>query len=303
MRVYSKGGSTLQTNNLTSFFGAAADQTSTDNKVVFDQGSGRYYMANLLVNCCDVNNNPDRQSDQARRLAELDPTGSWCVYGFGFFTDTSGNILDQPKLGFSDDKITITENLNGNGGGSLMDVLQKSDAIAGCGGLAGTGFTTNDFNVMPAISLSSTGDQYAIFNDGGGTAKILDITGTPTGGGVSCSETDKGIFGLNTRRRPRSPEAGRRRSIPATRVTRALYSRTVNSGPPRATPATPAMGNHACIRVDEFDTTNSFNILHRPGAERRQRKRHLHARGFARYAAAILSSATRSPRPRPSPRW
>src|SRR5947209_2311919 len=50
MRVFSKGGTVLQTNDLTPFFGAAPDQTSTDNKVVFDSGAGRYYMANLQVN-------------------------------------------------------------------------------------------------------------------------------------------------------------------------------------------------------------------------------------------------------------
>jgi hypothetical protein len=264
MRVYSKGGATLQTNNLTSFFGGASDQTSTDNKVVFDQGADRYYMANLLVNCCDGSGNPTGSQIKLAVSQNSDPTGSWCVYTFGFFTDTSGNVLDQPKLGYSNDKITITENQNGGGSGSLMDVLQKSDVLAGCSSVAGTGFTTNDFNVMPVISLSGTDDQYAVYNNGGSNAHILDITGTPSGGGVSFSDTSKGIAGLNTPPQAAQPPFSGGGTAPIDTSDNRYQSAVYQFGQIWATAGdacNPGDATHACIRVDEFDANNSFNVI------------------------------------------
>jgi len=267
MRVFSKGGAVLQTNDLTPFFFASTDQTATDGKVVFDSGAGRYYMVDLLVN------NPSAPTGSQVKLAvsqSSDPTAGWCVYTFGFFTRTDGTVLDQPKLGFSDDKIMMTENENG-GTPEDFDILQKSDVLAGCSSVAGTGFSNSAFNLMPVISLSSTADMFAVYNFNScflficnQNAGILDITGTPAGGNVTVNETDKGINGLNT------PPQGVQPAFPSggtapidtsdNRYSTAVFQfGHIWAGADDA--CNPGDGNHACMRFDEFDATNGFNVL------------------------------------------
>jgi len=267
MRVISKGGVVLQTNDLTPFFFAASDQTATDGKVVFDSGAGRYYMADLLVNGLG---SPTGSQVKLAVSQSSDPTGGWCIYTFGFFTRTDGTVLDQPKIGFSDDKIMITENENG-GTPEDFDILQKSDVLAGCSGVAGTGFSNSAFNLMPVISLSFTSDMYAVYNYQScflffcsQNAGILDITGTPAGGNVSIAETDKGINTLNT------PPQGVQPAFPGggtapidtsdNRYSTAVYQfGHIWAGADDA--CNPGDGNHACLRFDEFDATNGFNVL------------------------------------------
>jgi hypothetical protein len=260
MRVFSKNGTVLQTNDLTPFFFAASDQTATDAKVVFDAAAGRYYMTDLLVNNLG---NPTGSQVKLAVSQSSDPTGSWCIYSFGFFTRTDGTVLDQPKLGFSDDKIMISENENG-GTPEDFDVLQKSDVLASCTGVAGTGFSNSDFNLMPVISLSSIADLFAVFNDGGSTAKILDVTGTPLGGDVTFTETDHGIGGLNIPPQAVQPAFPDGTTAPIdtsdNRYQTAVYQfGVIWVGADDA--CNPGDGTHACMRFDEFDTTNGFNVL------------------------------------------
>jgi hypothetical protein len=261
MQVFSKGGASLQYHDLTSFFLAASDQTATDAKVVFDAAAGRYYMTDLLVN----NNATGNRTGSQAKLAvsqSSDPTGSWCIYSFGFFTRTDGTNLDQPKLGFSDDKIMISVNENGSTPEDF-DVLQKSDVLAGCSGVAGTAFSNGDFNLVPVISLSSTSDLYAVFN-GFQQAKILDITGTPAAGDVGFTETDQGINVLNTPPQAVQPPFPSGATAPIDSgdnryLTAVFQFGRIWAGADDA--CNPGDGTHACMRFDEFDTTNGFNVL------------------------------------------
>ena len=267
MRVFSKGGTILQTNDLTPFFQAATGQTATDAKVVFDAAAGRYYMTDLLVD------NPSSPTGSQVKLAvsqSSDPTGSWCILSGGFLTRTDGTVLDQPKLGFSDDKIMITLNENG-GTPEDFDILQKSDALAGCGSVAGTGFTNNDFNLMPVISLSSTSDMFAVYNFNScilffcsQKAGILDITGTPANGNVTVNETDQGINGLNTPPQGVQPAFPNGTTAPIdtsdNRYATAVFQfGHIWAGADDA--CNPGDGTHACMRFDEFDATNGFAVL------------------------------------------
>ena len=268
MRVFSKGGAVLQTNDLTPFFFAAADQTATDGKVVFDAANGRYYMADLLVNRTGTTVTGSQVKLGVSQSS--DPTGSWCVYSFGFFTKTDGTVLDQPKLGFSDDKIMITDNENG-GTPEDLDILQKSDVLAGCGGVGGTAFTNNAFNLMPVISLSSTADMFAIYNFQScfiicfaQNAGILDITGTPAGGNVSIAETDKGINFLNIPPQGVQPPFSGGGTAPIDTSDNRYQTAVFQFGQIWAAAddaCNPGDGNHACMRFDEFDATNGFNVL------------------------------------------
>jgi hypothetical protein len=260
MRVFAKDSTVLQTNDLTAFFLASSDQTATDAKVVFDAAAGRYYMTDLLV---DNLASPTGSQVKLAVSQSSDPTGSWCIYSFGFFTRTDGTVLDMPKLGFSDDKIMISDNENG-GTPEDFDVLQKSDVLAGCTSVAGTGFSNSDFNLVSVISLSSTADLFAVFNDGGSTAKILDITGTPLGGDVSFTETDQGIGGLNIPPQAVQPPFPDGTTAPIdtsdNRYQTAVYQfGVIWAGADDS--CNPGDGTHACMRFDEFDTTNGFNVL------------------------------------------
>src|SRR5215831_8251022 len=268
MRVFSKGGTILQTNDLTPFFFAASDQTATDAKVLFDSGTGRYYMADLLVNRTGTTVTGSQVKLGVSQSS--DPTGGWCIYSFGFFTKTDGTVLDQPKLGFSDDKIMITDNENG-GTPEDLDILQKSDVIAGCSGVAGTAFQNSAFNLMPVISLSSTADMFAVYNfqqcfiicfaqDAG----ILDITGTPALGNVSIAETDQGISFLNTPPQGVQPPFPGGGTAPIDTSDNRYQTAVFQFGHIWAAAddaCNPGDGNHACMRFDEFDATNSFNVL------------------------------------------
>jgi len=261
MRVYSKGGSTLQTIDLNSFYSVASDQNETDNKIVFDGLAGRYYMAGLLVNT-DASNNVTGSQIKLAVSQSSDATGSWCVYTFGFFTDTSGNLLDQPKIGFSNDKITITENTNG-GSSEKMDVTSKGDALAGCGGIAGAGFNFTAFNVMPVISLTGTDDQYAVYNDGGSTASILDITGNPGVSAVSFTTTNKTIAGLSIPPQGSQPAFSGGGTAPIDTGDNRYQTAIYRNGIIRVAAddaCNAGGGNHSCMRFDSFDTGNSFNV-------------------------------------------
>jgi len=261
MRVYSKGGTPLATFDLSAFFGAASDQNGADNKIVFDALAFRYYMAELLVNR-DASRNVTGSQIKLAVSQSANPLGSWCVYTFGFFTDTSGNLLDQPKLGFSNDKITITENTNG-GSSEKMDVTSKGDALAGCAGIAGTGFGMTAFNVMPVISLSGVDDQLAVFNDGGSTASVLDITGTPGVSAVSFTQTNRSIFGLSIPPQGVQPPFPGGGTAPIdtgdNRFQTAVFQNgTIWVGADDA--CNPGDGNHSCMRFDSFDANNGFSV-------------------------------------------
>src|SRR5215472_16727301 len=268
MRVFSKGGTILQTNDLTPFFFAASDQTATDAKVLFDSGAGRYYMADLLVNRTGTTVTGSQVKLGVSQSS--DPTGGWCIYSFGFFTKTDGTVLDQPKLGFSDDKIMITDNENG-GTPEDLDILQKSDVIAGCSGVAGTAFQNSAFNLMPVISLSSTADMFAVYNFQqcfiicfAQNAGILDITGTPALGNVSIAETDQGISFLNTPPQGVQPPFSGGGTAPIDTSDNRYQTAVFQFGHIWAAAddaCNPGDGNHACMRFDEFDATNSFNVL------------------------------------------
>jgi hypothetical protein len=269
MRVFSKGGVILQTNDLTPFFGAASDQTSTDTKVVFDAPAGRYYMADLLVN--GLGPNPTGSQVKLGVSQTSDPTGNWCVYTFGFFTRTDGTVLDQPKIGFSDDKIMITENENGNTPEDF-DILQKSDVLASCSGVAGTGFSNGDFNLMPVISLSFTSDMFAVYNFTSffglnENAGILRITGTPLAGNVNVAETDQGINKLNTPPQAVQPPFPNGSTAPIDTSDNRYQTAVFQFGHiwvGADDACNPGDGTHACLRFDEFDANNNFSVLAEP---------------------------------------
>src|SRR5205807_715005 len=101
-----------------------------------------------------------------------DPTGSWNLYAVG--TDYGNHLLDQPKLGVSNDKAVMTWNKNGFSGPYDFLVLQKSDLMAGAT-TPGSWFHEDGshYNVIPAVTIGSSNDEFAAsINRGSGTLTI-----------------------------------------------------------------------------------------------------------------------------------
>ncbi len=114
-----------------------------------------------------------------------DPTGSWNLYDLG---KSTGVLQDQPFLGVSDDKVTISVNDIGPPPteaflGSTTYVVNKGEADAG-----GTPHMTtfgaaplfdSYFRPSPVRSTSSTTTQYVVANDKP-SLDVMAITGVPS---------------------------------------------------------------------------------------------------------------------------
>lgn len=136
-----------------------------------------------------------------------------CWYGYAFWYN-QGLLYDQPKLGYSDDKIVIAWNdFNFYGGyvGEEAWVLKECDAIQTCdlsGGVPGTAplhgvqlFNEDAriFGLVPAQSLSSTTDEWAVYNNSDPnlwettahpSLGMIRITGTFAASSIGWSEQD-----------------------------------------------------------------------------------------------------------------
>jgi len=181
-----------------------------DPKVVFDAGADRWYISMLdLVNT---------DAGDAVFLAvsqTADPTGSWDVYRV--VTVASNRFADQPRLGFSSDKVLIEySNLNRLTFPSFcftcfddyMIVIQKSDLTSKVASPRGIAIdlsteTNHRLSVIPAIPLPSAEvpTAYAIYrgHDLIGTYdSTLVIIGLPSANTVAFKETGPKIPDTST---------------------------------------------------------------------------------------------------------
>ncbi|HEU0318978.1 MAG TPA: hypothetical protein VFR49_16710, partial [Solirubrobacteraceae bacterium] len=121
-----------------------------------------------------------------------DPLGAWTIYD----VHNEGRLQDQPKLGISSDKVTISWNDNGNSGPEEYKVIQKAGLVARHGTVPGViwGPDSSRLNVVPAIQLSSGNTAFAIFhNYASATIGVMSFTGTPGVSPVSFTETDRAV--------------------------------------------------------------------------------------------------------------
>jgi hypothetical protein len=193
-QIYDKAGNAVLGSpfDLGSFFLCGASGIGTDPRVHYDAGSSRFYAA---YECLTA-------GGDATKLAvsdDSDPEGSWTVYDIA---NNSSNVLqDQEKLGYTNDKVTLSwNNYDGTKSpkpflGVVTAVVNKAELVAG-GTI--TVFTFNQdsgkFQVVPATSLSSVNDQYAMWRGIGSTdVKVLTITGVPGVSTVSQSENSIAI--------------------------------------------------------------------------------------------------------------
>jgi hypothetical protein len=206
--VYDRGGTQLGSFDLTSLLGGGATDNGSDPQVVYDAGSGRWFITLMVCQGAGCGGNWTTMGVDIAVSNGSDPLGSWTVYqniysGTPFFDQ--GNLQDQPKLGFSDDKVTISDNVyTGHCGagscfkGEDVTTYQKSDLIAGITAHY-VGFTSGyAFDSIPArptpFAAGTNSTQYLVWQ-GFGSLGINQITGTPNGGNVSNSNQQSPAIG------------------------------------------------------------------------------------------------------------
>ena len=190
--AYDRGGNQLGTFSLVNFFDVG--QAGSDPKIVYDAGTGRWFMT--MMDCVggQCGGNWTSLGVDLAVSQTSDPLGSWWIYG-SIFNSDQGNLQDQPKLGFSDDKVTVSDNVYSGhcGAGSCflheaVDVLQKSDLLNGQSAGFVEDTSTFAFNTIPAIptptAAGSDSTQYTAWQ-GFGSLGTDQITGTPDAGNVS----------------------------------------------------------------------------------------------------------------------
>jgi DNA-binding beta-propeller fold protein YncE len=211
--VFDKGGHLQQSFNLRTFYGVTAPgEAVSDPRIVWDSDSGRWFSSALLCTIsksgkCD--GNPSGILLAVSLSADPSPV-NWKVYT----VEKDTTVLDdQPRLGFSSDKLVVAFDQYSSGGGSFnndeMFVIEKADAVAAKPALRSTSFNMNSglnhrFGIVPAVPTPSdqTGfDAFAAYHGSdilGQYASTLTITGTPALKDVSFTEAGPGISGMST---------------------------------------------------------------------------------------------------------
>ncbi len=176
--------------NLSVFFGAPVDTTNisqpfySDPRVLYDTVSGRWFAAILIFDGCGGAStcaNKNNSEIDIAVSASSDPTGSWAVYPVG--TNYSNQLLDQPKLGVSNDKAVMTWNITGFAGPYQFIEVDKAGLVALAASVAVFFFATDSshYNVMPVVTLGNISTEFAAsINRGGSTLTVFEFTGTPT---------------------------------------------------------------------------------------------------------------------------
>jgi hypothetical protein len=205
-RVFDRSGATLQTFTLSSFFSISPGHFGFDPKIVYDARSGRWFAT--YASRLDREVGTDEGGLYLAVSQSNDPTGQWDVYKTSY-----DNIFpDQPSLGLTDDKVTISSNMGdvdsleaeaAKGGAGLTCasfcgeqtiVFQKSGLLEGVPAdqLGRFAFPPrlNRFGVRPALSLTATNDQYlaAFSTTSRSRLHVIRITGTPDEGNVTEAE-------------------------------------------------------------------------------------------------------------------
>ncbi|MGW5849931.1 OmpL47-type beta-barrel domain-containing protein [Streptomyces sp. NPDC055254] len=187
-QVYDKAGNAVGAPfDLGALFGFAAN-TGGDPRVHYDAGSGRFFAAyeGLLTGGDEVDVAVSDSSD---------PRGNWTVYIAG--SNTANVLQDQPKLGYSNDKVTLSWNNYDRTTtprtflGVVTVVVSKADLLAGgTVDLATFAQDNTKFQVVPATSLSGIDDQLAMEHDPRDATNVVvtTITGVPGVSAVNLTE-------------------------------------------------------------------------------------------------------------------
>ena len=141
----------------------------TDPSILYDSGSQRFFLTGLAIDA----------SLRSKLLAAVsvgsDPLGTWITYDVTPIVSSPGHLLDQPKLGTSDDKVVLAyDDFQGCGDPATCHfvedgviILPKLVMMAG-GSLQGKETLqafSSSFGILPVRSLSSTSTVYLVENE------------------------------------------------------------------------------------------------------------------------------------------
>lgn len=180
-RIFDKStGNTLQTFDIGRLFNTSQGQ-GTDPRVVYDAGSHHFFAAYELRTA---------GGDTIRLAVADDPTiingvlqtpWNWTI--FTIATNNVDTCFDQPKLGFSDDKVTLSwndysnasscSNHNAPFAGSEYFVVDKASLSTNSAHWQNWGPDSNRFQIVPVQSLTPTTVQYAAYHPLNGIAAPL----------------------------------------------------------------------------------------------------------------------------------
>ena len=203
--IFTKQGAVVKYLNLTFFFNTGL-YFKSDPRIVYDSTSGHWFASVLegnITTCisaaCQVANVLLASS------VTNDPAGFWNVYSFA----DAPLFPDQPMLGYSNDKVTISVNAFfglGPYDGSQSWAVNKNDLTTGAPTARFNMFGpfTGQESVHPVESLTSSSTQYLIstgaqdVNTNLSIAQLFTITGTPPSAalstGLSLTISTIGIF-------------------------------------------------------------------------------------------------------------
>jgi IPT/TIG domain len=219
MTVWSKTGARLAGVDLNVFYGAPAGYGVTDPRVLYDRNSGRF-IASAVAIADTLANNSWNSLVYVAVSQTSDPTGTWAKQAL---KSTSAVLIDQPKVGTSDDKITLDWSEWLKPGcdpanpsyacfyGEVFSVVDKADLLVGGPGYEYlSGRDGNHYAVVPVQALSSTTTQYMTYNNADPfflvenqcaqppsqlygpcpTIGILSITGSARNNTIAITEAD-----------------------------------------------------------------------------------------------------------------
>lgn len=268
--VWSKTGTLIKDFDLNAFFPVPSGYSFTDPRVVYDAASQRWFVSGLAFNSANDSQVYVMVSQSS------DPTGSWTPYTIE--SNTNGTIYDQPKLGISDDKVVVSWNDYGGSNlaftGSEIWVLQKSDMLSQANTVAEVSFRgmKNRFDIVPAISLSTTTTEYLTYNNADPnlnqntpqpTVGVIALTGTPAQNNVKVTETDLPISA--TALPPTAVQPGANSPNIATNDDRFVSTVWQNGilwtgGNDQCTPSGDTT-NRSCLRLIQINTAGASPIV------------------------------------------
>jgi IPT/TIG domain len=267
--LFDHGGSDLGSFDLVSFMSfGAANNFGSDPKVVYDAGSDRWYMVLMVCQNAACGGNWSTMGVDLAVSQTNDPFGSWLIYQniySGTPFNDQGNLQDQPKLGFSGDKVTISDNVYSGhcGAGSCFlheDVISwnKAQLFTGSANYFGwtSGFAFDSIPASPSPSSASATNTQFVTWQGFGSLGVSQITGLPGVSSVSQSTQNPGIANMTG-----TVDAS---GIPSGAASgNFIEASTWNNNHLWAASTdgcTRGSGTVDCTRLDEVDTSNSGSL-------------------------------------------
>jgi hypothetical protein len=182
--ILQQDGHVVKTFDIGEFFSGTKGQGS-DPKIVYDASSGYFFMSYISAFA-------GAASSEVELAVSDTPLDAWTIYSIS----DKKYLTDQPKLGVSADKVTMSWNDIGSTSGEEYVVWQKADLVNAAATVPGVfwGVDQTRFNVVPAVELTSSTTAYAVYHNlGSSKVGVLAITGVPGISPVSFTEAQMSI--------------------------------------------------------------------------------------------------------------